>query len=327
MSATTASSEGDKVTGTVAPSLSRPPARFGDATWRALGTGVQVLTTCRADLAAARQVVAAEVAAIDLAASRFRADSEVSRLAAACGRAVPVSPLLAAAIAAALRAARLTGGAVDPTVGTAMADLGYDRDFAALSARSGSVTVRRLPGWRSVELDAAAGTVRVPAGTMIDLGATAKAFAADRAARLAAAAAGCGVLVSLGGDVAAAGPAPAGGWRVLVTDDHARVDGGQRVTVSSGGLATSSTTVRRWLRNGRELHHLLDPATCAPVDGPWRTVSVAAGSCLDANVASTATIVLADRGLSWLAGTGLPGRLVAHDGTVHCVGDWPSEDR
>jgi thiamine biosynthesis lipoprotein ApbE len=302
------------------------PERFGSASWRALGTGVRLVCTDPAGLDLARPAVERELAAIDLAASRFRADSEVSRLAAAGGRAVAVSPLLAAAIGAALRAARLTGGAVDPTVGGALADLGYDRDFAQLRAGSARVTVRQVPGWRSVELDPAAGTARVPAGTMIDLGATAKAFTADRAARFAAAAGGCGVLVSLGGDVAVAGTAPAGGWQVRVTDDHADTAGGQRVTINSGGLATSSTTVRRWHRAGRDLHHLLDPATCAPVDGPWRTVSVAAGSCLDANVASTATIVLADSGLSWLAGTGLPGRLVSHSGTVHRVGDWPRED-
>jgi thiamine biosynthesis lipoprotein len=317
----------DAVTASLMQRPGPAPSRFGEAAWRALGTGVRLVSTDPAGLAAARQVVERELAAIDLAASRFRDDSEVSRLAAAGGRAVPVSPLLAAALGAALRAARLTGGAVDPTAGATLADLGYDKDFTLVRPGSGRLTVRRLPGWRSVELDAEAGTVRVPPGTVIDLGATAKAFTADRAAQLAAEAAGCGVLVGLGGDIAVAGPAPAGGWQVRVTDDHAHTDGGQRVAISSGGLATSSTTVRRWRRGGRDLHHLLDPATCAPVDGPWRTVSVAAGCCLDANVASTATIVLADRGLRWLAGTGLPGRLVSHDGTVHRVGDWPREAR
>lgn len=312
---------------TAPPTIEQVPAPFGDAAWRALGTTVLVLTTDPAGLAAARRVVERELAEIDLAASRFRDDSEVCRLAAAGGRAVPVSPLLAAAIGAALRAARLTGGAVDPTVGTALADLGYDRDFAQLRPAPGRITVRPLPTWRSVELDARAGTVRVPAGTIIDLGATAKAFAADRAARLAAQSAGCGVLVSLGGDVAVAGAAPAAGWRVLVTDDHAQAEGGQLVTIRSGGLATSSTTVRRWQCGGQLLHHLIDPMTCTPVDGPWRTASVAAGCCLDANVASTATVVLGERGLPWLARTGLPGRLVAADGTVHPVGGWPRGDR
>jgi thiamine biosynthesis lipoprotein ApbE len=318
--------EGSTVT-TAAPAIDERPAPFGDAAWQALGTTALVLTADADGLPAARRVVEGELAEIDRAASRFRDDSEVSRLAAAGGRAVPVSPLLAAAIGAALRAARLTRGAVDPTVGTALADLGYDRDFAEIDAAPGRIAVRQLPGWRSVELDAGAGTVRVPAGTIIDLGATAKAFAADRAARLAAESAGCGVLVSLGGDVAVAGAAPAGGWRVLVTDDHARAEGGQLVTIRSGGLATSSTAARRWQRGGLQLHHLIDPLTCTPVEGPWRTVSVAAGCCLDANVASTATIVLGERGLPWLARTGLPGRLVSRDGIVHTAGDWPRAGR
>jgi thiamine biosynthesis lipoprotein ApbE len=301
-------------------------ASFGDASWTALGTGVRLLTTAPAALPAAREVLVAELAAIDLAASRFRGDSEVSRLAAAGGAAVPVSPILAGALAAALRAARLTGGAVDPTVGATIADLGYDRDHALVGADRPAVTVRRLPGWRSVDLDAAAGTVRVPPSTVIDLGATAKAYSADRAARAAAERTGCGVLVSLGGDVAVAGPAPAGGWRITVADHHSAVSG-EAVTIRSGGLATSSTTARRWRRGGQDLHHLLDPATCAPARGPWRTVSVAAGSCLDANIGGTATIIMGARGRDWLAATGLAARLVAHDGGRTRLNGWPEADR
>jgi thiamine biosynthesis lipoprotein len=120
-----------------------------------------------------------------------------------------VSPLLLALVQAALRAARVTGGAVDPTVGGALSGLGYDRDFPAVPAESaGPLVIRRVPGWWAVEVDPDAGTVRVPAGVVLDLGATAKAYAADRAARDAAAAAGCGVLVSLGGDIAVAGSGP-----------------------------------------------------------------------------------------------------------------------
>jgi thiamine biosynthesis lipoprotein ApbE len=304
------------------------PASFGDASWTALGTGVRLLTTDPAALPAARSVLTGELAAIDAAASRFRRDSEVSRLAAADGAAVPVSPILAGAIAAALRAARLTGGAVDPTVGATLADLGYDRDFALVGAATdrAAVAVRRLPGWRSVELDPATRTVRVPPATVIDLGATAKAYSADRAARAAAARTGCGVLVSLGGDVAVAGSAPEGGWRIVVADHHADT-AGEAVAIGTGGLATSSTTARRWRRGGQDLHHLLDPTTCAPARGPWRTVSVAAGSCLDANIASTATIIMGARGRDWLAATGLAARLVAHDGGVTRLNGWPQADR
>src|SRR5207244_10112392 len=155
----------------------------------------------------------------------------------------------------------------DPTVGTAMQVLGYDRDFAAVEATGPPVVrVAAVPGWRLVRVDRRNRTVRVPARVRLDLGATAKALAADRAAARAAVAAGCGVLVSLGGDIATAGDPPAGGWAVRVADSHAAAPGaeGHAGRLAGGGLATSSTTVRRWNRGGEALHHVLDPATGRP---------------------------------------------------------------
>ena len=182
------------------------------------------------------------------------------------------------------------------------------------------------PGWRAIELDRAAGWATVPTGVELDLGATAKALTVDRAAAAAHAAAGCGVLVSVGGDLAVSGPPPPEGWVVRVTDDHHAQFGGrgQTVTVIDGGLATSSTTVRRWSRGGRAVHHIVDPRTGEPADGPWRTVSVTAGSCVDANIASTAAIVRGVTAVEWLTGLGLPARLVADDGEVVAVGGWPA---
>ena len=198
------------------------------------------------------------------------------------------------ALAAALRAAALTEGRVDPTVGQALVLAGYDRDFAAVrGSRIRRLRAVQVAGWRVVELDRDAGTVRVPAGVTLDLGATAKALAADRAAQRALAASGAtGVLVNLGGDIATAGDAPPGGWAVRVADSHPRHQPGQELRIASGGLSTSSTTVRRWRRRGRDAHHIVDPHTGAPAREHWRTVSVAAATCLDANIASTAAIVL-----------------------------------
>jgi len=299
---------------------------FGDATWPVLGTSARLLTTDPARLGDAVEILTGQLDELDLAASRFRPDSEVSTL--ASGRRQRVSPLLLAALVAALRAARLTGGAVDPTVGGSLAALGYDRDFAAVPADDpkARLVVRRAPGWRSVRIDPEAGTVRVPPGTVLDLGATAKALAADRAAATAAAAVGCGVLISLGGDVAVAGAPPAAGWVVRIDDDSAAAPDANQPTVRirSGGLATSSTAVRRWRRGGAFLHHLVDPLTGLPAVGPWRTVTVTAGSCLDADTASTATVVLGDTGGPWLAGTGLPARLVDQSGRVVRLGGWPA---
>ena len=168
----------------------------------------------------------------------------------------------------------------------------------------------------------------LPAGVALDLGATAKALAADRAARAARHAAGCGVLVSLGGDIAVAGPAPGDGWAIRVTEDHAAPESaaGQTITIRSGGLATSGTTVRRWRAQGAERHHILDPRSGRPAAVVWRTASVAAASCVDANTASTAAIVRGADAAPWLLRHRLPARLVSAHGRVLLLGGWPRRD-
>jgi thiamine biosynthesis lipoprotein len=275
--------------------------------------------------------VKAELWAIDEACSRFRDDSEISRLQRAAGKAVVVGPLLAEALRVALRGAELTDGLVDPTVGRAVEQLGYDRDFDAVVSDSAEPVARPGPvaGWWRVRLDVDSHQVVVPRGILLDLGATAKALAADRGAAAAARAAGCGVLIALGGDIAVAGSPPPEGWRITVGDDHTDTDPDRDpvVTIASGGLATSSTTRRTWTRGGRRIHHIVDPRTGDTPDAVWRTVSVTAASCVDANTASTAAIVLGDAAPAWLADRGLPARLVAMDGTVRIVAGWPDDRR
>jgi thiamine biosynthesis lipoprotein len=180
-----------------------------------------------------------------------------------------------------------------------------------------------VPGWQVIRHDPARHTVYVPHGVELDLGATAKAFAADRCAQAAAAAGGTGVLVALGGDVAVAGDPPEGGWPIGIADDHAAPVVEETVAIAAGGLATSSTTVRRWRSGARELHHLIDPRTGRPAESCWRTVSVAAASCLAANVASTASVVLCEDAPDWLESHALAARLVARDGEVVTAGRWP----
>ena len=296
----------------------------------ALGSTAVVAVSEPAALQTARTVVEEVVDAFDRACSRFRDDSELTAVNEGAGGAVPAGPLLLDAVDASLRAAQVTDGDVDPTVGEALVALGYDRDFAAVGAagvRVAPVRVASVPGWRTVQVDRAAGTIRVARGVRLDLGATAKALAADRAAAAACEAAGCGVLVSLGGDLAIAGTGPAEGWRVRVTDDH-RSDvsaPGQTITLRAGGLATSSTTVRRWDTQSGVAHHLVDPATGRPASSLWQTVSVTAGSCLDANIASTASIIRGERAVPWLRSLGLPSRLVGIDGAVRHLAGWPLE--
>jgi FAD:protein FMN transferase len=295
------------------------------ASWDALGTTVSVVVTDDSALPAARRAVEAELAELDAACSCFREDSELMRLNARAGEDVRVSRRLLEAIATALRAAALTDGIVDPTVGNALIVLGYDRDFSLVCESPRTLTAVRVAGWAKIRIDHAARRVRIPRGVVLDLGATAKALGADRAAaRAADAAPGAGVLVNLGGDIATAGPAPAGGWLVRVTDDHrAPLDApGQTLTIESGGLATSSTTVRRW---GAGVHHIVDPRSGLPAVSPWRTVSVCAATCVDANIASTAALVLGERAEDWLEHNGLPARLVDHDGLTEITAGWPRE--
>jgi thiamine biosynthesis lipoprotein len=305
---------------------------LGSADWNAIGTPIRLVVTEPAHLQAARALLEDDLAALDEACSRFREDSELIRLEASAGTPTAVSPLLAGAIRAAIRGAQLTDGDVDPTLGRAMENLGYDRDFASLPVKGATirVTVSHVPGWRQIELDDTAGLLKVPVGVRLDLGATAKAWAADRSAQRIADTLRCGVLVSLGGDIAVAGDVPPGGWSVRVQDVTGHPDvvpEGQSalIAICGGGLATSSTVARRWQRGGDLMHHILDPRTGWPVQSTWRTVTVAAGSALDANIASTAAIIRRRGAERWLTKLGLPARLVADDGSVTTVAGWPKE--
>jgi FAD:protein FMN transferase len=297
-------------------------------TFSVFGTTAVLIVTEPAALDGARAVANAELAAIDKASSRFRPDSELSRVNNSGGQLCTVSELFVTLTLQALRAAEISGGAVDPTCGQALEDAGYDRDFAEI--RPGAGTPARnvpIPGWQNVVLDAENRTIRLARGARLDLGSTAKAWAADHCAGLIADATDCGVLVSLGGDIAVAGEPLPEGWRVRVTDDHAAGEDapGQTVAIRTGGLATSSTTVRTWTSAGRPMHHIIDPATGAPADSCWRTVSVAAATCTDANIASTAAIVQGEAAAGWLTASGLPARLVRQDGTILTTAGWPAE--
>lgn len=291
----------------------------------AIGTTATVVVTDRAALPLATSLLRADLDDLDRACSRFRPDSEIRAAERTRGGPVRVGDTLAVHLDAALRAAQLTDGLVDPTVGTCMIALGYDRDLAELGDSDASVTAVPAPGWWRIGWDPASRTLTVPGGMRLDLGSTAKALAADLAADRIADRTGCGVLVGLGGDIAVAGPPPPDAWRVHVTDDHTASGPGPVVAITSGGLATSGTTRRRWRRGDLECHHVVDPRTGLPARRGWRTVGVAAGRCVDANIAATAALLLGPTAPSWLDQTGLPARLVADDGTVRTVGSWPAE--
>ncbi|GAY08354.1 FAD:protein FMN transferase [Pseudonocardia sp. N23] len=291
----------------------------------AIGTTATVVVTDRTTLPAAVTLLRADLDDLDRTCSRFRSDSEIREVQRHAGRPVQVGALLAAHLDAAMRAAALTDGLVDPTVGTCMDALGYDRDYAEVADSDAALDAVPAAGWWRLLWNPDDATLVVPRGARVDLGSTAKALAADHAAARIADRTGSGVLVALGGDLAVAGPPPPGAWRVRVTDDHATDGPGPVVSISSGGLATSGTLRRRWRRGGAQCHHVVDPRTGLPVRGGWRTVSVAAGSCLDANIATTASLVMGRAALHWLSTASLPARLVDDGGRVTTVGSWPAD--
>lgn len=297
------------------------------ARWEAIGTNVHLLVH-DAPLAPARAALAEVIAAADRSYSRFRADSELAHVNAAKGRALEVSDLFGQAVEAGLRGARLTSGLVDPTVGRLLRLAGYDADFRQVAQRrsTAQATIESVAGWLVIEWDAQHRRIRVPPGVELDFGATGKALLVDLGVRAALAAlpSGGGVLASVGGDLAVAGVCPAAGWRVRMAEDSRApwTGAGEVAVVSEGAIATSSTTIRRWRAGHATVHHLIDPRTSRPANGRWRTVSVAAATCVDANICSTAAILLGAEAPEWLAEQGVPARLVDRTGEVRYVGAW-----
>ena len=293
----------------------------------ALGTTARVAVWPPESLGRALEAVDGVLTALDRQASRFRQDSEISRLHRKDGGMYLLGDGLAEAIGVALAAARWTRGLTDPTVGDALIALGYDRDFADIDpeGRAPLAGAKAAPGWQTVQLDGP--MLRLPAGVRLDLGATAKGLGSDRAVRAAMAAnrQQGGVLVSLGGDIAVDGQPPRDGWPILVADEPDPAGSGrsQEVRLVTGAVATSSIACRQWRRAGRQMHHIVDPRTGLPADAPWRTVSVAAVTCADANAASTAAVVAGDQAEAWLARARVPARLVSRDGDVRYLGGWP----
>lgn len=294
------------------------------ARFPALGTEVFVAVRRAADLAAARQLAEVVLSDVDEVCSRFRADSDLCRANRHPGQWVEVDPLLVAAVRVARDAAETTNGLVTPLLGRTLVQLGYDRDFRLLEQLDEDHAVLGPPptpdAWRRIELGV--DTLCVPFDAELDLGATGKAWSAD----LVAAAwedAGLGpAVVSVGGDLRIARP-DGDPWTVAVSE-HPGAPADTTITLSHGGLATSSTQVRRWTRHGVRRHHLVDPRTGRPTVGPWRTVTAVGETAVAANTATTAALVLGHDAADWLDAHRVSARLVALDGDVRHLGSWPT---
>ncbi|HEX4190566.1 MAG TPA: FAD:protein FMN transferase [Marmoricola sp.] len=297
--------------------------------WDLWSTTARLVVTDAAVLDDARDLCEGVLTGIGRVASRFDPASELRSLS-DDGRPQAISPLLSDLIAEALAASAASGGAVDPTVGATLIDLGYDRDISLLPTADGRMVarVRRVRGWRTVRL--VGDILTVPPGVVLDLGATAKASAADRCARAVAARFGTGALIALGGDIATSGRGPGLGWQVTVRDMDD--DEPEQVRLPSGwAMSTSSTRRRTWsvcdaASDASMQHHLIDPRTSRPVRDTWASVCAVARTCLAANTATTGAMVLGTTGQGWLHRIGVPARALAHDGRVVRFGGWGHQE-
>ena len=260
----------------------------------------------------------AAVGALERRWSRFRADSEISRINAATGQPVTVSTTTATLIALAVRGWVATGGADDPTVLDAVACSGSARSFelVAASGAGPTATARPAPGCGGIAVDVDTGLVRLPAGVHFDPGGIGKGLAADLVATKLVADGARGALVNIGGDVRVAGAAPPGGWRIDV-DLPAVADTG--LVLQSGGVATSGTRRRRWVRDGQDAHHLIDPRTGAPAASPFVAATVVAGTAWHAEVLTKAVVLASSitAAAQALTDAEAAGLLVDADGRTH----------
>jgi thiamine biosynthesis lipoprotein len=234
--------------------------------------------------------------------SRFRPTSELSRLNARAGQRVEVSPLLWDVIVLARQTASQTGGLYDPSVLEALEAAGYDRPFQQIvddagASRAPAPTVGQ---WRAIQLDPATRSVQVPPGLRLDLAGVAKTWVAERAADLLARSGDC--LVDAGGDLATRGAAPGqAGWPIGVADPCQPDRDLARLLLSQRGVATSGLDHRRWRRNGRLVHHLIDPRVGEPARTDLLSATVVAADAIPANRHALVTMLLGSRvGLRYL---------------------------
>jgi thiamine biosynthesis lipoprotein len=295
-------------------------------TWTAWSCTVRLTVDDPAVLGAACGELKALMDRVDKAASRFRTDSELSVVNTRAGALVPVSRLLVDLVDVSLVAAQMSGGAVDPTVGPAVIAAGYDADIETVRRRfpQPAGEPKQVIGWQQVQLNRKLALLGVPKDCALDLGATAKAWTADRAANVISKRYGCAVLVEIGGDLRAAG-APKKPWVITVAERAG--DPGVLVTLAHGGLTTSTRTVRRWQTPTGYGHHVIDPRTGRPADGQYRTASVWAPTAVRANTFSTALVATGEAALGRLKLAGHPARLVADDGEVTELSGWPTASR
>jgi len=251
--------------------------------------------------------------------SRFLPDSDIAHVNVAGGRAVVVDPTTITLMATMVEAWRVTESRFDPTVLPVLVVDGYrcsiedPTHVTVLPA-----TPLRLGGVGSIAIDGDLMTVTAPPGVVVDPGGIGKGLAADLAVADLLAAGADGALVDIGGDLACAGMPPTDdGWAVVVEQPDRPTADLCALTVSAGGVATSSTRSRRWTRNGFAHHHVIDPAAGAQSTTDLDAVTVVAGCGWLAEAHATAAILTGSRQvIDYLNTHGVSGIAVTRAGAV-----------
>lgn len=286
-------------------------------------TMLAVLDASSPSAAAAVAATPGWFAAWEQVLSRFRDDSELAALNRRAGHGwTPLSPTLWAVLAAAREAARLSDGLVSPTVLTALEQVGYDRDFAAIGDGQTRPVAMPAPAtpWSAIRCDPRRCAVALPAGVRLDLGGVAKGWAADTAVQRLAVHGPA--LVDAGGDIAVSGPRADGTpWPIGVADPLRPGEQIALLLLATGGVATSGRDYRRWRQGSAERHHIIDPRTGLPATTDLLSATVVAPSAREAEAAAKTVLILGrDAGLAWLAERPhLAGLLVSEEGRIHCT--------
>jgi FAD:protein FMN transferase len=264
--------------------------------YRAMNTLIQVAAEGnRQDLEPGFRQVREFIAASEERFSRFRPESELCQLNRSAGRWFDASAELFDLLRKALALYRQTGGLFDPSILNVLQQAGYDRsmdDIRLSGARpAASAPALGVPGLQGVRLDPDRQGIFLPAGVQIDLGGIAKGWIADRAVSILSETTSAGA-VGAGGDMAFYGkPGGEQFWEISLEDPRDAQQTLAVLTVSSGGLATSSVTRRRWLQSGQERHHIIDPRTGEPADVEWLSVSVGAADAANAEALAKAVLI------------------------------------
>jgi thiamine biosynthesis lipoprotein len=305
--------------------------------FQAMGTTVSYLLPVEGSEQGA-ELIADLFARWEAILSRFRPQSELTRLNRSAGQWVEVSELLYVVLTRALEAAAASDGLYDPTLLPQLRQLGYDRSFELLerageaahagqeeeaSVQQGEPLESLLGGaWRRIEVDPVKRRVRLPAGAQLDFGGIAKGMAIDTALGALRRRGLVPALVNAGGDLAVAGLPPDGEhWAIAIPGRR----GGWTIPLRRGALATSGIARRRWWRDGSLRHHLLDPRTGLPATNGLWSVTVVANRCEQAEVAAKVAFILGpEAGPTFLRRHSLAGLFIHEDGSWQSVAPWPT---